>query len=779
MMILFNGHSLTPATKFQPESLNLQLTERSSTASMTVSDAAPAMAVGDWLKLEDGPGSDIVWRVKSVDEQFEKKTRTINLEHIINTLRDKVIFGEVKSEYISGQEGVNPTNEDTARFILEQFQRDWVLGSVAGGHVRNAYTFNGDDLFSALETVSNTIEDCFWKMDMSRYPFRIDLYHLTGEVSSEMRMDRNIRSLKKTVDRNGMYTMLFPIGKDDLHIVGDSISMNTDLYGIVCKVETDTNKETEEDLNRWAHDLLRRHCEPTVTITISGLDLSKATGEQLDSFHIGYMCRVPLPEFGTTIKERITKLSYPDVIQDPMNVTVTLANNLEDVASIINSLASSVAGGARSGATSASKDHAWMEDTEDHVALVAEGIIGTDENGEPNWTRLSQIVVDGQGIHQTVEEIKAGDVIRDAKIDINERRILQEVTDRTNADGELSGRIVIEANRITQEVTDRTNADSTLSGRITVEAGRINQIVSAVGADGEVTAASITLAINEGRSGAWIDADNVWIGNDKSTTVIAGKLNVSDLAAQIARITLLNTLAISADGNIQSTGGIVGASLAINQSYGITNSGTGTFAKIALNGNTSFNDCLVSATVGSNDTVTLTYASGDTVNFNTAASAGFASETLWSNGDKTITLTNGKTKTVSIPDPTSWSGAYIGIQQDDPKMSVTAQIGGKAFNGTISASGAYTAGQNSITDFSLWDGSTDVTGDTVTISPDTSVSLQLYHKKSGAWVAGSTTVVRAPMPASATWSSYWPASNVISVTCQVAGKSYTQSFTRP
>ena len=34
------------------------------------------------------------------------------------------------------------------------------------------------------------------------------------------------------------------------------------------------------------------------------------------------------------------------------------------------------------------------------------------------------------------------------------------------------------------------------------------------------------------------------------------------------------------------------------------------------------------------------------------------------------------------------------------------------------------------------------------------------------------------MPDAATWSSYWPAANVISVTCNVGGRSFTQSFTR-
>ena len=615
MMVLLEEKSLTPRTKFQPEKLSLTLTERTSTATMTVSEDAPEMTVGDWMKMEDGPGAGIVWRIKSIDDQYDRATKTVNLEHIINTLRDRIIIDEVKSEYISGSAGVWPTNGDTARFILENWQSTWRLGGVADGEVRNPYSFNGDDLFSALETVSGTIEDCFWHYDMSSYPFRIDLVYLSPSVVSEMRTDRNIRTLKKTIDRTGMYTRIFPIGKDDLRIPGGSISMNTEIYGAIHKTETDESKETADELYWWAYEKLRKHCYPTVTISISGLDLAEATGETLDKLRVGYMCRVPLPEYNTTITERVTKLSYSDVINDPMNVTVTLSNKQEDVAtisSVINNLTSAMGGGGRTSAANSGKDHAWIEDTEEHVALVAEGIIGTDENGEPNWKRLSQIVVDGEGLHQTVEEIKEGDVIRDARIDVNEKRILQEVTDRTNADGELqgritvqadritqevtqrkgdtealsgritvqanritqevndrtsadntlSGRITVEANRITQEVTRATNAEGTLGGRITVEAGRINQIVSAVGKDGEVTAASITLAINEGKSGAWIDADNVWIGNSKSTTVIAGKLEASDitadfLSAKIATIPTLRGIAASFSGNVSTTSGVI------------------------------------------------------------------------------------------------------------------------------------------------------------------------------------------------------------------------------
>ena len=620
MMVLLEEKSLNARDKFQPERLSLQLTERTSTATMTVGPGAPEMTVGDWMKMEDGPAAGIVWRIKSIDDQMDTETRTVSLEHIINTLKDRIIIDEVKPEYISGREGVNPTNGDTARFILENWQSTWVLGGVADGEVRNPYSFNGENLYSALEKVSGAIEDCFWHYDMSKYPFRVDLVYLSRNVVSEMRTDRNIRTLRRTIDRTGMYTRIFPIGKNDLRISGGSISMNTEIYGAIHKTETDQSLETEEALYWWAYNKLRKHCYPVVTITISGLDLAEATGEELDHLRVGYMCRVPLPEYNTTIIERVTKLSYTDVIGEPENVTVTMSNRQEDTAtitSVINSMASSASGAGRAAATKAGEDHAWFEDTEEHVAMVAEAIIGTDEDGV-DWSRVSSVVVDGEGIHQRVIKAQDDIIANEGRIEINENRILQEVTDRKNADGELtgritvqadritqeviqrkgdvdalsgritvqadritqeviqrkgdvdalSGRITVQANRITQEVRDRSNADTALSGRIVVEAGRISQIVSAVGADGEVSAASIVLAINNaGESEARIDANKVYIGNQKSTTVINGKLNASDVTAAYIQSKIAQIANVAVQNLHSERGGVDVNSVSTNSFY--------------------------------------------------------------------------------------------------------------------------------------------------------------------------------------------------------------------
>ena len=465
MIKILNGHSLTAKDKFMPEKMSMQLSERTSTATLTLNArTAPALSVGDWVQTEEGPGGGIVWRVKMIDTQVDKDTVTVTLEHAIAMLKDNILFGETKSEDISG--GTRCTAMQAIQFILWH-QQDWVLGELQY-NVAQPYSFNGEDLLAAMETVSGTLEDCVWQYGFTTYPFKLYIRRAGDEVRTEMRTDRNIRTLRKTVDRSRMYTRHYPIGKDNLKLPGGYVSKNEHLYGTVCKTETDQSKETEEELRLWATGRLNRHCEPIVTVTISGMDLHEATGEDLDAFTIGKMCRVPLPEYNTTILERVTKLNYPDVYGEPTNVTVTLANELQDVASIIRQNQAAAAGGGRAAAKKAEEDHAWFVDTTDHVGMIAEAVAG--EGADKDWSRVSSVIVDGQGIHQRV----------------------------TYTEDEL----------VKQEAS------------IEVQQDFIDQTVRAVGADGKVTAASICLAINKSGSSATISADHI---------ILSGTTKINDV----------------------------------------------------------------------------------------------------------------------------------------------------------------------------------------------------------------------------------------------------------
>lgn len=162
--------------------------------------------------------------------------------------------------------------------------------------------------------------------------------------------------------------------------------------------------------------------------------------------------------------------------------------------------------------------------------------------------------------------------LQEARITVEHNRITQEVTDRRNSDAVLSStitqtatqiraevnntaaglqsQITLNANNITAEVTNRQNKDNELSGRITVEAGRITQIVTSVGSNGEVTAASICLAINNGGSSATINANKIYLLGQ----TIANTITADYISAKIATIPTLSGIAASFSGNVTASG---------------------------------------------------------------------------------------------------------------------------------------------------------------------------------------------------------------------------------
>ena len=449
-MILLDGQTLNPRMIFQPESMSLSLVETGiSTATLTVGPDAPIVSIDDWMQDDTDPGEGIVWRVKGVDTAFETQTRTIQLEHVISTLRDQILFGEIKTSTMAGSNAANVPAVTAARYVLGR-QSLWVLGYFEFSKSL-PYNFNNVSIFAALETICSTFDDWVWEYDLTSLPFKLHIRRHREEIGCELRSDRNLLTLRRSVDRTGMYTRFYPVGARNLHIDGDYVSRNENLYGIVCKTETDQSISSKTMLRAWAEDRLAHHCEPTVTITISALELSEATGESLDKFRLGLNCRVPLPEYSTTIVNRVTRLSWSDKIRDPQRATVTLANQETDVVSIIRQIASSGACNSSGGAKAAEEDHAWIVDTTDHVGLVAEAIIGRDGD-TVDWSRVSEIIVDGEGIHQRVVKAEGDLVVQQARIEVTEDAIVAEVARAKTGEAQLSSMITQTASEIRAEV---------------------------------------------------------------------------------------------------------------------------------------------------------------------------------------------------------------------------------------------------------------------------------------------------------------------------------------
>ena len=491
-MILMDGQSLTPKAPLYPETQSMQLGERDSQSTFTIGPDAPEITVGDWIMEDAGPGLGITWRVRGVDTSYNDGTRTVHLEHVIQTLKDTVMFGDVTAAMMGGGDTVSALQ--AIQYVLGR-QGIWQLGNF-GYDMAGPFEFNGSTLFDAIEDVCSALADCVWTYETTRLPFTLNIMPQDFTVKCEMRGGRNLSTIQRSVDRSRMYTRIYPVGADDLHIAGEYLEANTALYGVISKVETDQAYDTDEKLRMWAADRLRRHCEPSVTITINGLELSAETGEPLDKLIVGTVCRVPIPELGVVMSEKITRLNYKDVIKDPADVTVTLANNREDVASLFKKEKQTTDKASRSSARGGKKLDNKIEDT-------AEGLISV-------FQRTAGEIY--AKVKSTRDELQASIDIQKNRIDlvvegtgdnarIKPAAIRAAITDEN---GYLVSTIKISADKITLDGRTTINDVMTVSGR----AVRINVPIetSEVRLRGQSSAANLTANNMEHVIiSAWID----------------------------------------------------------------------------------------------------------------------------------------------------------------------------------------------------------------------------------------------------------------------------------
>ena len=423
-MILLTPHSLTQRQRVPVVSMGLVLKEVDTTASL-VPESMSGLNTESWLLDDTNPGKGIVYRVQSIKTDYGTNTPTIQLEHVIQCLGDQILFGEITAAMMGG--GTTCTAKQAVQYILKR-SSDWTLGKWETNNPSNAYKFDGDTLLDALQTVKKTLDDCRWTYDLTVYPFKLNFIKKATANPCELRPGRNLVTVSRTIEKNGMYTRFYPIGKNDLHIPGEYVQKNTGTYGVKEKTEVDTSRETVEDLRAWANQRLKVHAQPRVNVVADGLNLSAATGEDLDKLTVLRPCKIPLEEFSTTIEEEIVELNYRDKVNEPENVRVTMANEQEDVLKILaNEIkegagpnGSGRGGGGRGGARQAKEDNAWFEDTNEHVAMCARGIIGVDANGKVNWERLSRLDVDGGGIHGSVVEMQNGIGIMEGRLELTE-----------------------------------------------------------------------------------------------------------------------------------------------------------------------------------------------------------------------------------------------------------------------------------------------------------------------------------------------------------------------
>lgn len=257
----------------------------------------------------------------------------------------------------------------------------------------------------------------------------------------------------------------------------------------------------------WAS--LKNQNEPTVTIDCMVRDLYRL-GYADQPIRVNDLAMIDIEPIGAHLQRTIIQMDV-DLI-DPTATRVTIGTYIPNIVYINHDVAERTGVGGR-GSSNRSKDSETKEE-----AIRHEFEADINANNYQISLRAYQNDLD-----------TTNDQLRQAEVDITANGVKI-----TAAEGKISAHdttlaehqaaITTNATNISAEVTNRESADTTINGRIDVEAGKISQIVSSVGQNGQVTAASIVLAINaDGTSGAAITASHIQITGN---TGIAGALEV-------------------------------------------------------------------------------------------------------------------------------------------------------------------------------------------------------------------------------------------------------------
>lgn len=336
------GEDFTEVARLEPYSLRLELNiDPKSTATMRLTHDQPTVKIGDFLELFSPHGSAGVFRVVEIDTTYGPAAlHTVYMEHAIATLEDSLAIG---TQTMSA-----PVATVFATLLETQNVRHWVMGDCdVPEDYELIYEYSYENLLAAITKLTAELPaEYMWQFDTTRHPFVMHLRKLP-EDECEGRLSRNLASATVNIDRSTMCTRLIPFGAGEQQdrvsltsLIGSQHidSPNAETWGLVSRTWTAENIYDALTLRDVAERYLEKYGQPMVSITMDALDLSSATGEAIDRFSLGTLCRMALPDYGVTMRERVIALTWGDVYGRPEEVGVSLANRIRDASDEIADL---------------------------------------------------------------------------------------------------------------------------------------------------------------------------------------------------------------------------------------------------------------------------------------------------------------------------------------------------------------------------------------------------------------------------------------------------------
>lgn len=630
-----------------------------------------------YVELFTPKGSAGVFRVRSPEDAYGDEITRAELEHAITEVGDYLVTHEysemmaartamqtIFSYYTSGH-----ASGETAR---------WQLNATALPSSNVAVTVNHERVLDAMLAILEQVPNYMMAFNFETSPWTVYFKQRDQKVTAEGRLSRNIESARITYDDSDLCTRVYyerqkANSEETEWVFKDADTMST--YGMIQRSMSVPSNYTTAEANAAVDEYLRQHKEPRISIEVSAEDLHDATGEDLDSFLLGKLMRITIPDYEITQEKTITKISWSDVYNKGYaSVNLTLGQERDTAIKFLHDIDSS--GGTASGGRSSGRISRTMNSTNQIIDLYKSK---TDNNGE--ILEAAGLALDEHGtiIYHDDYENQIG-----SRMQVAEGMASMSV-----------GQLDIPQNKI---VTSQTLEDLQ---RITGQADKYYKVLEpdtqwyvwendsykriAVSYDGKhkyyIKAAEIAVAINEdGSTEAHIDAQKVILGQASlsqgdldtwaasaynGTGVFAKFLTVRSLTAQEINTVLANigsaelgdldVAAISAD-SIETTGDIdAGGDVNVN-SGSLTVSGDinlgGDFVIDAYEGD---DVTMGMHTISINDEEQAKFLGTDDVNFSRATS--LTPEWSGTAGAQTLTISGSPEQTPALEYSISFVGS--------------------------------------------------------------------------------------------------------------------------
>lgn len=543
--------------RLDPASLSIQTAlSPPSVADMTIKMQDETVPIRSWVRLYTVHGDAGIFRVTAADYQYDTEEQRLTLEHGICSLSDTVV---PQPEGDADDTELTKTASAMLSWVLAKQPTGaahWVKGTVEATE-NVILDQDGSDLFSMLNDIMDQLPEYDLTLDQSAYPWTVGIRQKAQTVTAEGRLSRNLGSVRITYDDSELCTRVYATGLNK-HIAQSYMDADTQsTYGIISHCLYLASETKRAEAVRIAERYLYKRKVPAVSVELTAVDLSEATGEPLDAFALGKKFRLALPAYGVTVEQWITGITYSDVFGSPETVTLTLANRIADISQTAAKTkkraekADVVAsgggggggggGGARNTAQGVKQNSIVLAVHDEYITAIEDGIDVWRETGASITIEQAMIKLftSQRDLFGDLNTSNIKEIIHNAGIQVDASKSLVEIL--ASATVQEQGSIRTNAASITAKV-DR----QTLLSEIALQANNITLSGTNIVLDGYVTATALEAELADF---AYLKSDLVTFTGlvTGSLAVTSGSLSFGSYVASWKNTDVVTNVTVSKD----------------------------------------------------------------------------------------------------------------------------------------------------------------------------------------------------------------------------------------